>query len=98
MKRNTRQQLASEDQRTEQVGSKSWESIWQQVAEESRLPTFEELHAEGWRSVAEICELRGRAVSRTRMWLDAEVAAGRFERRECRHRRVRLAAFRPVRH
>lgn len=97
MRHNTRKQSQSEDQRTEQVGSKSWESIWQQVAAESRLPTFEELRAEGWRSVAEICELRGLAASRTRMWLDGEVAAGRFERRECRQRRVRMAAFRPVR-
>ena len=56
-------------------------AAWARVFEQAKVDDIEQLHREGWQSIYDIAEQSDRCRSTLSNTLDAEVNAGRFEKK-----------------
>jgi hypothetical protein len=75
-------------------------AAWQRVFEHAKVDDIEQLHSEGWRSVYDIAEQSDRCRNTLAGTLDAEVNAGRFEKKLAKVKRgaqiKQIVFYRPL--
>jgi len=60
---------------------------WAKVFEEAKTDDIEQLHRDGWRNIYDVAEQSGRDRQTILRKLEAEVIAGRFEKKSARVKR-----------